>query len=92
LRIGFQPVKVWQFWQGILSGPCGLREVSMRWEPEAGVCRCGNGAATPMINVAAKIATTKNAPFGIVETKSFCFLAGSTNSSISESVSWRQSR
>ena len=24
-RIGFQPVKVWQFWQGTAKAPCGLR-------------------------------------------------------------------
>ena len=27
LRIGFHPLKVWQFWQGIFKGPCGLRVV-----------------------------------------------------------------
>src|SRR5690242_9715501 len=26
-RIGFQPLNVWQFWQVILSWPCGLRVV-----------------------------------------------------------------
>src|SRR2546430_17702155 len=25
LRIGFHPLWVWQFWQGMFSGPCGLR-------------------------------------------------------------------
>jgi hypothetical protein len=53
-RMGFHPSSVWQFWQGTLSGPCGLRVVA--WDcacPYVAFC-----AKTPFVDSA----QSSNAP------------------------------